>query len=279
MNVAGARLRDALLRGRFRPPLIGSGAPVARRGDGYEFAELRAYLPGDDPRRIDWAATARAGDLQSRVMLEDVGLTLAAILDISPSMEIGRRVAPIDAGRRVLEAWFGVANSDDRCVVVDDREIFAPAALRGAAGALSAVARASRAGTRPFDLVRAIDNAGAALGRGAALLVVSDFWDIGESAAATLVAAALRLDCTALAVRDPWQDGFPLRGFVPLRDAESGQRSLLYLGRRAATRYRAASLAREGRLRAFFNDCGWRFGWLDERDPQAGLYRSFGVAA
>src|ERR1700682_3795211 len=108
-----------MLTGRQRPGVGGAGAPVKRRSDGYEFAELRAYVPGDDPRRIDWAATARAGDLQSRVMLEDVGLTLAAILDVSASMEIGRRVAPIDAGRAALQAWFGAANSDDRCIVVD----------------------------------------------------------------------------------------------------------------------------------------------------------------
>ena len=52
--------------------------PTIYRGDGYEFVELRAYVPGDDVRRIDWAATARSGDLQTRVVLEDVALTLAA---------------------------------------------------------------------------------------------------------------------------------------------------------------------------------------------------------
>jgi uncharacterized protein (DUF58 family) len=33
--------------------------PARRRGDGMEFESLRDYVPGDDPRRLDWAASAR----------------------------------------------------------------------------------------------------------------------------------------------------------------------------------------------------------------------------
>ena len=33
--------------------------PARRRGDGTEFESLRDYAPGDDPRRLDWAASAR----------------------------------------------------------------------------------------------------------------------------------------------------------------------------------------------------------------------------
>ena len=35
--------------------------PARRRGDGSEFDSLREYTPGDDPRRLDWAASARRG--------------------------------------------------------------------------------------------------------------------------------------------------------------------------------------------------------------------------
>ena len=102
-------IREALLRARRRPRHLGAGSPTIYRGDGYEFVELRAYIPGDDVRRIDWAATARAGDLQTRVVLEDVALTLAAIVDTSPSMRVGRRRPLLDAAREALRAWFAAA--------------------------------------------------------------------------------------------------------------------------------------------------------------------------
>ncbi|HEY8121533.1 MAG TPA: DUF58 domain-containing protein [Myxococcota bacterium] len=35
--------------------------PARKRGDGMEFESLRDYAPGDDPRRLDWAASARRG--------------------------------------------------------------------------------------------------------------------------------------------------------------------------------------------------------------------------
>ena len=104
-------IRDALLRARRRPRHFGAGSPTIFRGDGYEFVELRGYVPGDDVRRIDWASTARSGELQTRVVLEDVTLTLAAILDASPSMQVGRKRPLLTAAREALAEWFAAATS------------------------------------------------------------------------------------------------------------------------------------------------------------------------
>ena len=107
-------LRDALLRGKRRPRRFGAGSPTMYRGDGYEFIELREYVPGDDVRRIDWAATARAGELQTRVVLEDVALTLAVMVDDTPSMHVGRSRRLVDAAHEAAQAWFAAARSGDR---------------------------------------------------------------------------------------------------------------------------------------------------------------------
>jgi uncharacterized protein (DUF58 family) len=49
------------------PPLetqVFIGNEVSRtKGDGIEFADLRAWEPGDRPRRVNWRATARRGEL------------------------------------------------------------------------------------------------------------------------------------------------------------------------------------------------------------------------
>jgi uncharacterized protein (DUF58 family) len=55
------RLRSVLRPLATQPT---AGNQVAReRGDGIEFADLRAFVPGDRLRRINWRATARTGEL------------------------------------------------------------------------------------------------------------------------------------------------------------------------------------------------------------------------
>lgn len=52
-----------------------------RLGMGTEFAELREYSPGDDPRLIDWKATARRSRLLLRVLEPEQEQTLIVLLD------------------------------------------------------------------------------------------------------------------------------------------------------------------------------------------------------
>ncbi|HYM50410.1 MAG TPA: DUF58 domain-containing protein [Candidatus Limnocylindrales bacterium] len=59
--------RPEALRALIRPAetQVFAGNQVARaRGDGIEFAEIRAYVPGDRVRHINWHATGRRGALQ-----------------------------------------------------------------------------------------------------------------------------------------------------------------------------------------------------------------------
>jgi uncharacterized protein (DUF58 family) len=54
---------------------------AARLGMGTEFAELREYGTGDDPRLIDWKATARRNRLLLRVLEPEQEQTLIILLD------------------------------------------------------------------------------------------------------------------------------------------------------------------------------------------------------
>ena len=252
-------LREALLRGRRRPRRFGEGSPTTYRGDGYEFVELRSYVAGDDVRRVDWAATARAGELQTRVVLEDVALTLAAILDDSPSMRIGRNRPLVRAGEEALSAWFGAAQSGDQCRRVTQDGLFPiQAAVEGS-----------------FSLEASLRVARTALRRGTALLVVSDWFDLGADDD-MLADLGRWCDCTALIARDPWFDDLPLRGFVRLRGAEGGS-IRAYIGTRERTRYHRAVRAREDVLTQRFERFGWRIGTLLESNGAASLARAFGV--
>lgn len=244
-------VREALLRGKRRPHRSGAGSPTSYRGDGYEFVELREYVPGDDVRRIDWAATARTAQLQTRVVLEDVALTLGAIVDDSPSMHAGRNRPLVESAREAAQAWFGAADGSDRIVRLPIDE--------------------------PFELSGALEVAAAVLPRGAALLVASDFWDLPDDDD-RLILLGSKFDCTALVVRDPWFEGLPLGGLVHVRDVETGAVARVFLGKRERENYARAVRAREDALLERLASANWRTGLLEEADGGASLLRAFGVA-
>jgi uncharacterized protein (DUF58 family) len=57
-----------------------------RRGEGRSFARLRDYVAGDDPRHIDWKATARRGHLISREFSVEQSQTVFLLIDAGRSM-------------------------------------------------------------------------------------------------------------------------------------------------------------------------------------------------
>jgi uncharacterized protein (DUF58 family) len=254
----GPRLREVLLAGR-REGRRGLGATSMRRSDGYEFAELRAYVEGDDPRRIDWAATARAGALQTRVILEERALFLAVALDASLSMQVGRTQSNYDLACDAASLWYGAALDDDRCARLG-REPLVLRDVRGRAGAFVCAARREAPGTAFEESLRL---ALATLPRGARLLVVSDFFDL-DAQQSLVRACGARFDLTALFARDPWHAGLPLGGFVRLRDAESGRVARAYVGKRARRGYREAVAEREDSVLERLRRMGARTGTLDE---------------
>ena len=259
-------LRAAILRGARAVPRAGSAARGTRPGDGFVFSQLRAYVEGDDPRRIDHAATARAGALQTRVYHEETRLVLAAILDQSASMQVGRRRPLAQAGKEALRTWFGVAGHDDATArIVDDRVV----RDRRAAPPIDAA--------QPTTIAAALAIALRALPRGASLLLVTDGFD--EPGAEMLARSGRRFDATVLLARDPWFDGLPLRGIVRVRDAESGRVRGLFVGTRERRRYAEASAHRARALHERYAAAGWRSGTLSEDDGRASLFRAFGLRA
>ena len=71
-------------RGKFR-----GERRSLNRGTGMEFADYRAYEPGDDLRYVDWNIYARLGRLFIKLYHTDEDLPLVLLLDSSRSMEFG----------------------------------------------------------------------------------------------------------------------------------------------------------------------------------------------
>ena len=238
----------------------------ARPGDGFVFSQLRAYAEGDDPRRIDHAATARVGTLQTRVYLEETALVLGALVDESASMRVGRKRPLAAAADEALRAWFGALEGEDRAArivdegVVRDRRAAplvraaAPFSFAAGAGGRAARAAARRLAAAARRRLRPARGRGARAGR-----------------------AALRRDRAAgarpLARRPP---AARLRAPARRRDRPRAARLRRPRapGRATAPRRTPARPSCEARFRA----AGWRVGALDEADGRASLLRAFGLA-
>lgn len=116
--------------------------PAPRRGDGMDFDSLRDYLPGDDPRRVDWRATARRGRLVTRQFQHERNHTVLIAVDASRLMAAdvdGRSKLDhaIDAG---LALAYAALQAGDRVgLIAFDRELrgfTAPRAQRRQLGVL-----------------------------------------------------------------------------------------------------------------------------------------------
>lgn len=70
-------------------PWPGETSRVRRRGHGLEFYEIREYMPGDDPRRVVWTATARTGRLMVREDEVETRAKLMIFVDLSKDMWLG----------------------------------------------------------------------------------------------------------------------------------------------------------------------------------------------
>jgi len=104
-----ARLeRLHLISKRTRRPT--SGARRSRRmGDGLEFADHRAYAPGDDIRFIDWPYFARMEKLLLRMFHQHSDADVTILLDTSASMAPAGRMQKFDYARRAAAALAYVA--------------------------------------------------------------------------------------------------------------------------------------------------------------------------
>ncbi len=82
-----SRLAPLPLKARI--PMLGNVAGKHRspvRGSSVEFAAYRKYVPGDDPRRLDWRAYGRSDRFYIKEFEADTNLRLCLIVDTSGSM-------------------------------------------------------------------------------------------------------------------------------------------------------------------------------------------------
>jgi uncharacterized protein (DUF58 family) len=241
------RRLDGRLQGNYRSLF---------RGSGLDFTDLREYVPGDDPRHIEWNVTARLDEPWVREYVEDRDLTAWLVLDHSASMAFGpverqkhlvlaevattlahvltrggNRVGAVLLDRGVEKV---VPPASGRTQVLriagellakrDSAATEPPVAQRGSWRERRRSAR-GRGATQPYavtDLGPALDHVARLARRRSLVLVISDFiaqpgWE------APLGRLAQRHDVVALQITDPREVELPDAGSIWVEDVETGE--------------------------------------------------------
>jgi uncharacterized protein (DUF58 family) len=225
-----ARLKDLRLAGRRTTGGHGFGQHASRsRGAGLEFAQYRAYEPGDELRQIDWKLYARSDRFFVREAERDSPLTAWVVIDCTASMAQGDAARPtwsrLDAARALAACLFELAlRQGDR---------FGLAAIGGDGLRLVPPGAGPRQRDRCLLELQGLRAHGGwpaeptlrplweRIGAGHLALVLSDDFDEGTVQLCERLAAARR-EVLNLQILTSEERDFPFRGGHRFRDAETG---------------------------------------------------------
>ncbi|MBN1884153.1 MAG: DUF58 domain-containing protein [Candidatus Krumholzibacteriota bacterium] len=231
------------------------------KGRGMEFDEVRAYIPGDEIRTIDWNVTARTGEPYVKRFVEERELTVFFLVDLSASGAFGsvRKLKnEVAAEFCALLSFSAVKNNDKVGLILftDGVEKFIPP-KKGTRHVLRVIRelldfRPRQART---DIVGALDYLGKVTTKRAVVFLVSDFQ--AEGFERSLRVIGKRHDLVAVTIADPREVRLPDVGLIELEDAETGETVLVDTSS-AAVRRRYETLGREraGRFRELFASMG-----------------------
>jgi len=225
----GLRLLELDVRRRLDGLLQGNHLGLVP-GPGSEPGEARAYQPGDDVRRMDWAVTARTTVPHIRDTVADRELETWLVVDLSASLDFGtaaceKRDLAVAAVAAVAHLTGGGGNRIGAIIATGEKTIRVPArgGLAHARGLVRKVAETPRAseGVRGPGRERVEQLRRPPRRRGLAV-VISDFLgDIDWQR--PLRGLSTRHEMIAIEVLDPRDIDLPEVGTVVLSDPESGR--------------------------------------------------------
>ena len=219
---------------RMVSDVFGGEYRSAFKGQGMEFQEVRAYVPGDDVRAIDWNVSARGGELFVKKFTEERELSVMLLVDISASQFFGGAAVfkkDLAAEIAAVLAFAAIRNNDRVGLVLfsDVVELYVPPrkgsshVLRVIREVLSFTPRSR--GTR---LASALEFLNRVAHRRAVAFLVSDFLDDGFER--SLRVTARRHDLISVVIDARREREWPAVGLVDWTDAESGERRLVDTG-------------------------------------------------
>lgn len=200
------------------------GAHASRlRGRGLDFRELRAYVPGDDIRNIDWKVTARARRPHTRIYEEERNRSALLLVDQRINMFFGSRLhmkSVTAAHAAALALWRILAQGDKPGAIVfgDEEKVeLRPARSESASMAiLHAIEKMNRSlcaddgrSSRPEQLNRILAHAGRLARHDHLVVLISDLDGFDEATRPLLDRLTQHNDVLVLLVNDPLEQQLP----------------------------------------------------------------------
>jgi uncharacterized protein (DUF58 family) len=200
-------------------------------GFSQEFAEYRAYSPGDDLRHVDWNVFARSERAYIKRYRGETNMPLTVLLDASQSMRFqSHRTSKIDYARYVAASLFYLALRSQRdaagLIVFDEqvRNHIRASTRQGQLGRLLAALALAEPGART-DFAPPVRQFQQLLRRRGLIVILSDFYEPPDSLIRTL--EPLRFhgnELVLLHVLDPQEIAPELTEPALLVDMETQQR-------------------------------------------------------
>jgi uncharacterized protein (DUF58 family) len=260
-----------------------------RRGGSAEFQDHRPYAPGDDLRRVDWAAFARTGEPVLKLFRAEEDSVLRLLVDASASLAFGTP-QKLEVARRVAAAigYLALANGQ-RAQVLVAREPSGQGLDRVGRGldrvgmprrgrdSLAALLRdlSEPLASGAADLARALDSTLQRSARPGLLVVVSDFFDSGPvtRSLTRACAAGHQVALVQVLAREEIEPAFD--GDFSLIDAESGAEVELSVDAAAIDAYvsRLTGLIEE--LRSWAKKHRASYVRISNDEPLEGVVRRF----
>jgi len=224
-----ARIGDLPLLARTVVDGFMHGLHRSRRvGLSLDFAEHRAYQPGDDIRRIDWRVYGRTDRHFVKEYEADTNATVIFALDASASMDFASGPITKFHYGRVLTAslaWLSQRQGDRIGLVTFSEDLIdvVPPSTRHLQLLLHTLGRSRAAGAGRFAPI--LERAARLMSRAGIVVVISDCYE--DPALVQHSVGALRgrgHDVVLFHVHDPAERDLPGDAPITYEDAESGER-------------------------------------------------------
>ncbi len=235
-----------------------------------DYAESRAYQPGDDIRRLDWRLTARSGKLHTKLFQEEREGRVLILLDTHASMRFGTRVRfkSVQAARAAATAAWLAVRAGERVGAMafgERTHMLRPqGGTRGALALCGALADwdIDPAAGRNEPLSEALLRAARLMHGASRVLLVSDGLSCDEPARGRLLDLSRRAGVSVLIVGDALELATAPAGRYPLEHA-GVRREVVLQAERQRREFQQTLGAGQVRLAALAQSLGLRHRSID----------------